>query len=56
MTSQSTAPAAPLPPTTYQLCPSRDELAELERELDLYLTFWTCARDLRPSGAEGAIR
>jgi hypothetical protein len=35
---------------------SREELTELERELDLYLTFWAYARDARPTEADEAIR
>ncbi len=46
MTSRP-APAPPVLPTSGGLAPSREELAELERELELYLAFWAHARDGR---------
>jgi hypothetical protein len=46
----------PAPPTdTGPLGISCEELAELERELDLYLSFWACAGDAqinRPQNGE----
>jgi hypothetical protein len=36
--------------------PSREELAELERELDLYVAFWADSRDARPRAAKEEIR
>lgn len=38
------------------LSPSREELAELERELDLYLTFWAHARDERATPSKQHVR
>jgi hypothetical protein len=52
-----TSHAKTAPPTVAQnggrLGPSREELAELERELDVYLTFWAHAQD-RSIGIQGS--
>jgi hypothetical protein len=46
MTSRP-APAPPALPTSGGLAPSREQLVQLERELELYLAFWAHARDER---------
>ena len=55
-----TSHAKKAPPTVAQnggrLGPSREELAELERELDVYLTFWAHARDGRGHRGRGGDR
>lgn len=53
MISQPTiAPLAALPHVE-RVGASREELAELGRELDLYLTFWAHARDTDRAQAKG---
>jgi hypothetical protein len=45
MTSQATTAPRATNQNGVQLGPSREELSELERELELYLTFWAHVRD-----------
>jgi hypothetical protein len=45
MTSQATTAPPVGKQNGVRLGPSREELAELERELELYLTFWAHLRD-----------
>lgn len=47
MTSHPTTAVPAIRPNAGRLCPTADELTELERELDLYLAFWAHARDGR---------
>jgi hypothetical protein len=47
MTSQATTAPRATNQNGVQLGPSRKELLELEREVDLYLAFWVQARDDR---------
>lgn len=56
MTSQRTIAPSTAPKSAVGLCPSREELAQLERELDLYLTFWAHARDERATRPTQHVR
>jgi hypothetical protein len=53
-----TSPPAPAPAAlpTSGVAPSPAELAQLEREVELYLTFWAYARDGRATPVEQAAR
>jgi hypothetical protein len=53
MTSHRSTTTPTPPMDAGRLGISREELAELERELDAYLAFWACARDGRPDGTVG---
>jgi hypothetical protein len=56
MTSQLAIAPSAAPKSAVGPCPSREELAELERELDLYLTFWAYARDERATRSKQHVR
>jgi hypothetical protein len=56
MTSQLAIAPSAAPKSAVGPCPSREELAELERELDLYLTFWAHARDERATRSKQHVR
>ena len=52
-----TSPPAPAPAALPSgVAPSPAELAQLEREVELYLTFWAYARDGRATPVEQAAR
>lgn len=56
MTSQLAIAPSATRKSAVGLFPSREELAELERELDLYLTFWAHARDERATRSRHHVR
>lgn len=52
MTASPTQAAPAALPQAEWLGPSLEDLAELERELDLYVAFWAHARDRRSAALE----